>query len=87
MDNKAFLAALASKSGLELKTVQTLSSALIAELGTQLRNLNAVDIPGFGTFTAEKNSERVGVDPVTKECLLYPPCIEISFSRKGGSDE
>lgn len=43
------------------------------------RDEDSVAIPGFGTFVAEKVTERVDTDPVTGKRMLYPPCVRLSY--------
>lgn len=44
-----------------------------------LSNGDSIAIPGFGTFMAIKNEEKIIQDTVTGNPTLIPPCIEISF--------
>jgi len=80
MDNKNFISALSRNSGLDHKTVATLTNALLNEMKETLTNLDSIKIPGFGEFSSSKTDEHIAYDSVTKERLLFPPSIEVKFT-------
>lgn len=40
---------------------------------------DSVAIPGFGTFTPEKQEEYVADDPVSGHRMLFPPNISLTY--------
>lgn len=80
MDNKAFLSALSRNNGLDHKSSEILTEELLNTIKETLTNLDSIRIPEFGTFAASKTEEHISVDPVTKERLLFPPSIEVTFT-------
>lgn len=79
MDNKSFMSSLARKTNLDTKTTNALAELLLSELQNSLANLDSVTIGEFGTFSSVKKDEYISYDNVTKERLLFPPAIEVSF--------
>ena len=80
MDAKSFNSTLASKAGIQAKDTAILSDALVSALGQCLAALDSVAIPGFGTFSAVKNDERIESDPVNNSVMLMPPSISTCFT-------
>ena len=52
---------------------------LIDEMTQELVEGNAVAILGFGTFDVKKKAERISVSPTTKQRMLVPPKLVLSF--------
>ncbi len=79
MDSKQFTSALAEKSGLASATVNILIEKLTSvfvDFGTEL---DAVAVPGFGTFTTSKYDETVISDQASGKRKLLPPEIKMEF--------
>ncbi len=64
--------------GIDSNTAKQLESAMISNMLEFCCELDAVAIPGFGTFTPEKNDERIVTDANGKSFLL-PPSIELKW--------
>ena len=79
MNNKEFIAELAKRTENSLKDTTTLMSDLTKELADQLDENPMITITGFGTFEVKKKLERVVVNPGTKQRMLIPPKITLSF--------
>ena len=79
MSNKEFISDLAERTGLSDKEVSSLTSATISAIIGELTEENSVAISGFGTFEVKKKLERVLVNPVTKQRMLVPPKMVVSF--------
>jgi DNA-binding protein HU-beta len=79
MNNKEFIAELAKRTDNSLKDTTTLMSDLTKELADQLDENPMITITGFGTFEVKKKLERVVVNPGTKQRMLIPPKITLSF--------
>ena len=79
MKSKEFIAELANRSNLSVKDTNQLVASLINEMSSQLMDDNTIAIHGFGTFEVKKKAERITVNPVSKQRLLIPPKLVLSF--------
>lgn len=79
MNNKEYISSLASKLGIAATETQKLTTALIEELADKLDEGNVLTIQGFGNFEVKKKLERVVVNPTTKQRMLVPPKLVLSF--------
>jgi DNA-binding protein HU-beta len=79
MNSKEFISSLASRTGKSNKEVTSLVSATVSAIISELAEENSVAISGFGTFEVKKKLERVLVNPITKQRMLVPPKIVVSF--------
>ena len=79
MNNKEFIAELSKRTGRNLKDTSTLLAALTEEMAQSLEQENTVSIIGFGNFDVKKKLERVVVNPSTKQRMLIPPKMTLSF--------
>jgi len=79
MNNKEFISDLANRTNLTIKETSSLVSAAVSAIISELTEENAVVVPSFGTFEVKKKLERVLVNPTTKQRMLVPPKMTISF--------
>ena len=79
MNSKEFISSLANRTGKSNKEVTSLVSATVSAIISELAEENSVAISGFGTFEVKKKLERVLVNPITKQRMLVPPKIVVSF--------
>lgn len=79
MNNKDFISDLASRTKWNNKEVSSLVGATVSAIIGELTDENAVIISGFGAFEVKKKLERVLVNPITKQRMLVPPKMVISF--------
>lgn len=79
MNNKEFTAELSRRTGVSAKETTDLIGKLIDEMTQELVEGNAVAILGFGTFDVKKKAERISVSPTTKQRMLVPPKLVLSF--------
>lgn len=79
MNNKDFINSLASRMGMNAKDVQKRVSLIIDEMANQMDDETAFAIQGFGTFEIKKKTERIVVNPATKQRKLIPPKLVLSF--------
>ena len=79
MNNKEFLSQLAGKTGYTVKETTTLMTALTSEMASQFEDENTINIFGFGSFEVRKKLERVVINPATKQRMLVPPKMTLSF--------
>lgn len=96
MNNKEFIAELATKSGYTQSDTQQMVKTIIEEMTEEFDNGDSVQITGFGTFEVRKRLERVVINPATQERMLVPPKLVLNFKpitsikenlKKGQTDE
>lgn len=78
MDSKTLISRLSMESGKSAEEIASAIAAVTATLGAHGATLDAVAIPGFGTFTSTKSDERIITTPDGKRTLL-PPAITVDF--------
>ena len=79
MSNKEVIAALSRELKYTTKETTVYVNALVQEMGAQLEDGNQLSISGFGSFDVRKKLERVLINPSTKQRMLVPPKMSISF--------
>lgn len=79
MNNKDFTSELSKKLGYTLKDTSELISSLLSGMTQQLEEGNVVAIQGFGTFEVRKKAERISVSPTTKQRMLVPPKLVLTY--------
>lgn len=79
MNNKEFIAELSRSLDYSIKDTNELLLSLVSELTQQLQEGNTVAIHSFGTFEVKKKSERITINPVTKQKFLVPPKLVLTF--------
>ena len=79
MNNREFLSSLCAKTGYSSKETELMAFDVINAIINELTEENAVGITGFGTFEVKKKLERVLVNPATKQRMLVPPKMVVSF--------
>jgi len=62
-----------------LKDTSELISSLLSGMTQQLEEGNVVAIQGFGTFEVRKKAERISVSPTTKQRMLVPPKLVLTY--------
>ena len=83
MTNKEFINRLIREFGMPSKEVNELTSTLLGEIEKRLVDEDFIVIPEFGTFEVKKKLERVVVNPVTKQKMLIPPKMVVTFKPSG----
>jgi nucleoid DNA-binding protein len=79
MNNKDFISDLANRTKYNSKEVSALVGATVSAIISELSEENSITISGFGNFEVKKKLERVLVNPTTKQRMLVPPKIVVSF--------
>lgn len=79
MNNKDFTSELLKRLGYTLKDTSELISSLLSGMTQQLEEGNVVAIQGFGTFEVRKKAERISVSPTTKQRMLVPPKLVLTY--------
>ena len=79
MTNKEFIAELSE----QLEWTQVKVSEVLADtvdiISSRLADNATITIPNFGVFETRKRSERISVNPQTKQRFLVPPKICVNF--------
>lgn len=78
MAQKSIHSKVAAEMGLEAADGKKLEATMVKVLLNCCCDLDAVAIPGFGTFMPEKNDEKVVTDASGKSFLL-PPSIVLKW--------
>ncbi len=79
MNNNEFIAEISRRMDLTSKEANQMMEDFLAELGERLEDEDTVNIQGFGTFTTKKKTERVVLNPSTKQRMLIPPKMVVNF--------
>ena len=79
MNNKEFIAELASRTGFSAKDTQTLVNNIVNAMGDAFQEDNTVLVPNFGVFETKKKLERIMVNPATGQRMLVPPKLVLNF--------
>lgn len=79
MNNKDFTSELSKRLGYTLKDTSELMSSLLSGMTRQLEEGNVVTIQGFGTFEVKKKAERISINPTTKQRMLVPPKLVLTY--------
>lgn len=79
LNNKEFTSELSRRLGYTLKDTSDLIASLLSNMTRQLEEGNAVSIQTFGTFEVKKKAERISVNPNTKQRMLVPPKLVLTY--------
>ena len=63
----------------QIKDTSELASSLLSGMTQELQEGNVVTIQGFGTFEVKKKAERITVNPTTKQRMLVPPKLVLTY--------
>lgn len=84
MNNKEFTSELSRRLGYTMKDTSELIASFLSDMTRQLEEGNAVFVQGFGTFEVKKKAERISVNPTTKQRLLVPPKLVLTYRPSTG---
>ena len=79
MNNKEFIADLATKLDEKAKETQRLASIFSTVFAESLEEGDSLSLQGFGTFEVKKKLERIVTNPTNKQRMLVPPKLALSF--------
>lgn len=79
MNNKEFIADLATRLDEKAKEAQRLASIFSTMFAESLEEGDSLSIQGFGTFEVKKKLERIVTNPTNKQRMLVPPKLALSF--------
>lgn len=87
MNNKEFTSVLAQSTGNTIVQTQKMVNIVLDIISEALENDNMVSISGFGTFEVKKKMERIVINPTTRQRMLVPPKLVVSFKSTNGLKE
>lgn len=70
---------LVEECGLTRKQAGLAVSVMINQMVTALSEDRVVELKGFGKFVVNERSERIGINPVTKEKIVVPASKGVKF--------
>lgn len=79
MNNKTFISELSQRLGYTQDDTRKMINSVIDSMNDSFQKGNIVTIPKFGTFEVKKRLERILVNPTTKQRMLVPPKLVLSF--------
>ena len=79
MNNKEYISQMAAKLNLSNKEIQDLTNIFVSELADKMDDGSVLSVQGFGNFEVKKNLERIVVNPTSKQRMLIPPKLALSF--------
>lgn len=79
MNNKEFTSELSNRLGYTIKDTSELISSLLSDVTKELEEGNTISIQGFGSFEVKKKAERISINPVSKQRMLVPPKLVLSY--------
>ena len=78
MNHKDFISQLTEQTNVSAKEANRLSQVLTDTMASILDDGDAIAIQGFGLFEVKK-MERIVVNPSSKQRMLVPPKLVVSF--------
>lgn len=79
MNNKSFISELSQRLGYTQDDTQKMVNTVIDSMNDGFQRGDVVSIQKFGTFEVKKRLERIVVNPGTKQRMLVPPKLVLSF--------
>ena len=79
MNNKEYISQMAAKLNLSNKEIQDLTYIFVSELADKMDDGSVLSVQGFGNFEVKKKLERIVVNPTSKQRMLIPPKLALSF--------
>lgn len=79
MDNTQLIEKLSSDYGFKSEEASLLLNEFVGAVRDYCKNLDAVAIPGFGTFQPVKTDEFISNDGETGKRYLMPPSVEVTL--------
>ena len=79
MNNKEFTSEVAERLGYTIKDTSELISSLLSSMTQELEEGNMIAVQGFGSFEVKKKAERISINPASKQRMLVPPKLVLSY--------
>lgn len=80
VNKDAIVDAIATKTDLAKKSVESVVEALQEMITNEIRQGNKVTLTGFGTFKVSQRAAREGINPQTKEKIQIPAMTVPKFT-------
>ena len=79
MNHKDFISQLTEQTNVNAKEANRLSQVLTDTMASILDDGDAIATQGFGLFEVKKKMERIVVNPSSRQRMLVPPKLVVSF--------
>ncbi len=79
MNTKEINTEIKKRLEVDSKVLDQLMDSLSVIIKNEILEGNSIALQGFGTFELRKKSERISVNPTTKQRMLVPPKQTLSF--------
>ena len=79
MSNKEITSELAERLGYTIKDTSELIGSLLSDMIQELEEGNVIAVQGFGSFEVKKKAERISINPASKQRMLVPPKLVLSY--------
>lgn len=79
MNTKEINTEIKKRLEVDSKVFDELMDSLSVIIKNEVLEGNSIALQGFGTFELRKKSERISVNPTTKQRMLVPPKQTLSF--------
>ena len=79
MNNKEYTSELAERLGYTIKDTSELIGSLLSSMTQELEEGNVIAVQGFGSFEVKKKAERISINPASKQRMLVPPKLVLSY--------
>ena len=79
MNNKEFTSELAERLGYTIKDTSELMNSLLSSMTQELEEGNVIAVQGFGSFEVKKKAERISINPASKQRMLVPPKLVLTY--------
>ena len=79
MNNKELTSELAERLGYTIKDTSELIGSLLSSMTQELEEGNVIAVQGFGSFEVKKKAERISINPASKQRMLVPPKLVLSY--------
>lgn len=87
MTNKDLIAELSQRIGWTQSRTSDVLDATVSIINERLSDDTQLSLLNFGVFETRKKSERISVNPLTKQRYLVPPKIVATFKPSSGLKE
>ncbi len=81
MNNKEFIQRLSKKTKSTADNTQKLVDSLFEEMGNAFEEGENIQFNNLGTFEVKKRLERIMTNPQTKQRMLVPPKLVLTFRQ------
>ncbi|MCM1504536.1 MAG: HU family DNA-binding protein [Muribaculum sp.] len=81
MNHSAVIESLSERLQRDKKDVNALLEGFVSAIQEYLCEMDSVQLPGFGTFSARKEEEKVVTDLSSGKKMLLPPAITLEFTQ------